>query len=175
MGAVKDALHRGRGKLVEPRPEPRAPAPGVLDAFCAAFNARDLRTLTQLLLDDAATEIVGVVTEYGSAAPANRRTGSFANSLTPITTTEAGGIDARYLTDYLGGAPRCEVRVHRGEPILLFWFDHVDGPAVRAAWTLETHGQHIARIRNYFFAPDVIAELCRELGVPFRVNGYRYW
>src|SRR3954447_2853563 len=39
-GAVKAALHRGRGKLVEPSPEPsRAPLPPVLDAFCAAFNA----------------------------------------------------------------------------------------------------------------------------------------
>ncbi len=28
---------------------------------------------------------------------------------------------------------------------------------------------------NYFFPPDVIAEICRELGVPFRTNGYRYW
>src|SRR5690349_9853949 len=42
-GAVKAALHRGRGKLVAPDPEvPRTPAPGVLDAFCAAFNARDI-------------------------------------------------------------------------------------------------------------------------------------
>jgi len=30
-------------------------------------------------------------------------------------------------------------------------------------------------VRNYFFTPDVIAELCRELGLPYRVNGYRYW
>lgn len=42
-GAVKAALHRGRGKLVAPDPDvDRTPAPGVLDAFCAAFNARDL-------------------------------------------------------------------------------------------------------------------------------------
>src|ERR1700722_11897836 len=42
-GAVKAALHRGRGKLVETAPEPeRAPAPAVLDAFCAAFNAGDI-------------------------------------------------------------------------------------------------------------------------------------
>jgi hypothetical protein len=43
-GAVKAALHRGRGKLAEldpPEPEPATPA--VLDAFCAAFNANGYR------------------------------------------------------------------------------------------------------------------------------------
>ncbi|WP_438015123.1 RNA polymerase sigma factor [Sorangium sp. So ce315] len=176
VGAVKAALHRGRGKLAAPEAdEPRAPAPGVLDAFCAAFNARDLPALTSLLLDSSITEIVGVVTEYGREPPADPRTGSFVGTLTPITTTDAGGVDARHLVGYLGGAPRCEVREHRGEPVLLFWFDHDTGPAVRTVWTIETDGAQITHIRNYFFTPDVIAEVCRELGVPFRTNGYRYW
>jgi hypothetical protein len=39
-GAVKAALHRGRGKLEDPVAA-SAPPP-VLDAFCAAFNARDI-------------------------------------------------------------------------------------------------------------------------------------
>jgi RNA polymerase sigma-70 factor (ECF subfamily) len=176
VGAVKAALHRARGKLVEPTDGQRhAPAAGVLDAFCAAFNARDLPALTKLLLDDAVTEIVGVVTEYGSQEPADARTGSFANSLMPLARTEEGGVGERYLTGYLGGPPRCEVREHRDELILLFWFDHVEGPAVRALWTVETRGDRIARIRNYFFLPEIIAEICRELAVPFRINGYRYW
>src|SRR5436190_1753183 len=67
LGAVKAALHRGRGKLVAPDPEvDRTPAPGVLDAFCAAFNARDLDRLTALLLDHAAVEVVGASTIYGA-------------------------------------------------------------------------------------------------------------
>src|SRR5437867_1425765 len=69
VGAVKAALHRGRGKLVEPEaPETRAPAPAALDAFCEAFNARDLERLTALLLDTAAIEVVGVHAEYGPEA-----------------------------------------------------------------------------------------------------------
>ncbi|WP_437324500.1 RNA polymerase sigma factor [Sorangium sp. So ce381] len=103
------------------------------------------------------------------------RTGSFVGSLSPITTTDAGGVDAHHLVGYLGGPPRCEVREHGGELLLLFWFDHDTGAAVRTVWTIETDGDHIARIRNYFFTPDVIAEICRELDVPFRTNGYRYW
>jgi RNA polymerase sigma-70 factor, ECF subfamily len=62
-----------------------------------------------------------------------------------------------------------------GESILLFWYAHEDGDAVRAVARLETDEDRLSRLRNYFFTPDVIAEVCRELGVPFRVNGYRYW
>ncbi|NVB82218.1 MAG: RNA polymerase sigma factor [Kofleriaceae bacterium] len=176
VGTVKSTLHRARGKLVEPEPEPgKVPTPGVLDAFCAAFNARDLPALTALLLDTSVTEIVGVVTEYGVDEPADEKTGSFFNSMTPITTTETGGIGAQYLTDYVASAPRSEIRIYRDQVILLMWFDHVDGPAVRTVWTVETEGDRIARVRNYFFTPDVIAEVCRELDVPFRVNGYKYW
>jgi RNA polymerase sigma-70 factor (ECF subfamily) len=40
---------------------------------------------------------------------------------------------------------------------------------------IDTEGDWIARVRNYFFTPDVITEICAELGVPYRVNGYRYW
>jgi len=68
-GAVKAALHRARGKLVEPEPaEAQAPAPAVIDAFCAAFNAGDLDRLTALLLDTTAVEVVGATTQYGPEA-----------------------------------------------------------------------------------------------------------
>ena len=40
---------------------------------------------------------------------------------------------------------------------------------------VEIDGDAVARVRNYVFSPDVIAEICAELGVPYRVNGYRYW
>ena len=42
IGAIKTALHRGRSKLVAPEPEEATVTPAVLDAFCEAFNARDL-------------------------------------------------------------------------------------------------------------------------------------
>jgi len=176
VGAVKAALHRGRGKLVEPEADSVAsPVPAALDAFCAAFNTRDLARLTTLLLDTSVTEIVGVVTEYGTAEPGDPQTGSLFHSLTAIASTETGGIAAAHLADYTGSPPRAEVRLHRDAPIVLLWFDHTGGPAVRAVLTLEIEGDQIARIRNYFFVPDVIAEVCRELVVPFRTNGYRYW
>src|SRR5438094_6195146 len=31
------------------------------------------------------------------------------------------------------------------------------------------------RVRNYFYTPDVLVEVCAELQVPFRSNGVCYW
>lgn len=180
VGAVKAALHRGRGKLAEPEaPEaagPGAPATAVLDAFCDAFNAGDLERLTSLLLDTASIEVVRVHAEYG---PEAARKGVFAGMLFGskrlAAAEEQGGIDPRFKQGALPTLPRVEVRLHRGEPIVLHWYAHVDGEAVRGLTRVETSGDHISRVRNYFYTPDVIAEICRELDVPCRVNGYRYW
>ena len=176
VGAVKAALHRGRGRLVAADEEAlRAPAPGVLDAFCDAFNARDLERMTAVLLDAATVEIAGVVTEYGPEAPKDPRTGSLAGTLSPILVDDRGGVGPEWLAGYIPSVPRCEVREHRGAPILLFWYEHADGWRVRTVMTVDTEGDRIARLRNYFFTPEVIAEVCEELGVPYRVNGYRFW
>ena len=32
----------------------------------------------------------------------------------------------------------------------------------------------VARLQNYFFNPDFIGDVCGELGVPWRSNGYRW-
>lgn len=175
-GAIKAALHRGRGQLQDNEsPATRAPAPGVLDAFCEAFNARDLERLTSLLLENATVEIVGLVTEYGQDAPKDPYTGSFAGSLAPLTFDERGGVAQEFLAGYRGGLARCEVRAYRGSQLLVFWYDHDEGPLVRSVFTVETEGDAVLRVRNYFFSPDVLAEVCAELGLPHRVNGYRYW
>ncbi|MGE0395697.1 MAG: sigma-70 family RNA polymerase sigma factor [Kofleriaceae bacterium] len=173
VGAVKAALHRGRGKLADPEPDaPHVPAPGVLDEFCDAFNARDLTRLTALLLDSAAVEIVGVVTEVGRDAAA----GSLGGSLVPITYEEGrGGIRPEHLDGYLGGLARCEVRQYRGQPIFVFWYAHIDREYCRCVMSVEVDGDKLVRLRNYFFTPEVIAEVCRELELPYRTNGYRYW
>ncbi|PZR09828.1 MAG: RNA polymerase subunit sigma-24 [Archangium gephyra] len=99
VGAVKAALHRGRARLGETAmSDGRKPAREVLDAFCAAFNARDLDGMTALLLEHASVRISGVVTELGDEAPRHPRTGSFAGTLTPITIDERGGVGAEFLS-----------------------------------------------------------------------------
>jgi RNA polymerase sigma-70 factor (ECF subfamily) len=176
-GAVKTALHRGRGKLAEPSPEPPpSPAPAVLDAFCSAFNAGDLERLTALLLDTSAAEVVGATTQYGPEAA--RRTvlyGMLFGSKRLATADKNGGIEARFMQGALPSAPRAELVAHRGEWIVLHWYAHSDGEAVRAVTRVVADGDRVARVQNYFFNPDFIGEVCGELGVPWRSNGYRWF
>jgi RNA polymerase sigma-70 factor (ECF subfamily) len=176
-GAIKAALHRGRGKLVEPgSDEARAPVPAVLDAFCAAFAARDLDRLTALLLDTAAIEVVGVHIEYGAAAARDGVfTGMMFGSQRMADAERQGGMEPRWSCGVLPEVPRLEVRAHRGEPIVLHWYAHVDGEHVRAVTRLALDGEQVAHVRNYFYTPDFLADVCGELAVPWRPNGYRYW
>jgi RNA polymerase sigma-70 factor (ECF subfamily) len=174
--AVKAALHRGRDRLSEPAPRvERGPAPGALESFARAFNSRDLEGLTALLLDTASVEIVGLVTEYGPEAAKDPDTGSFAGSMSPLTNDERGGVAPELLEGDRGAIPRCEVLPYRDRWLLVFWFEDVRGPVVRCVMTAEHERDRIRHLRNYFFSPQVLAEVCDELGLPYRLNGYRYW
>jgi RNA polymerase sigma-70 factor (ECF subfamily) len=177
VGAIKTALHRARGKLAEPAPEPPpAPAPAVLDAFCSAFNAGDLERLTALLLDSTTVEVVGATTQYGKEAA--RRT-VLHGMLFGVQAVLAGevpcGVDESFFGDVVRGTPRVEARPYRGGWVLLHWYRHRDGEAVRALTRLEPDGDQIAHLRNYFYNTALIAEVCGELGVPSRSNGTRWW
>jgi len=178
VGSIKTALHRGRGKLAdESDSETRAaPVPGALDAFCAAFNAGDLDRLTSLLLDTTEIEVVRVHTEYG---PEAARRGVFQGMLFGTRRladpARLDGLDPAFFHNVLPQVPRVEPRLHRGEWLLVHWYAHSDGEAVRAISRVETDGDRLTRVRNYFYTPDVLAEICAELQVPFRSNGYRYW
>jgi len=155
-GAIKAALHRGREKLISPEPEPpSAVAPAVLDAFCEAFNARDLERLTALLLDSANLEYPGFKFERGAKEVVN---GSLRGTLFGCP----DGDHARPPT------PRSELRIHRSEALFLWW----SGEEVHAVVRVEVAGDRIARLWNYYHAPELLAEVCTELRVPFRTHGY---
>lgn len=158
-GAIKAALHRGRGKLLEPAVQPTTSvAPAVLDAFCEAFNARDIDRLTGLLLDTTTVELPGLVIEYG---PEAAKAGIFRGTLFGCPANERAPLPR----------VRCEVRAHRGESILLWYLDDEVDTVVR----IVVDGDRIARLTSYYHAPEVIEEICREIDVPFRTHGYRYW
>ncbi len=173
IGAVKAALSRGRGKLADPEPTHRAtPVPAVLDAFCEAFNARDLDRVTSLLLDSAVVEFPGLSIEYGAEVA---KQGSLAGVLFGDPSSDRGGIAPQHRSGVLASPPRLELRIHRGEALLLAWFAHQDGEAVRAISRVALAGDRIAHLRTHLHAPELLAEVCGELAVPFRSNGYRYW
>jgi RNA polymerase sigma-70 factor (ECF subfamily) len=178
VGATKSALHRGRGKLVDERlPETAAtPVPGAIDAFCAAFNAGDLDRLTALLLDSAVVEVVGATTQYGpQAARRTVLTGMLFGSRILADPNARIGVEPRFRQRALPDSPRVEAREHRGRWVLVHWYKHEDGEAVRAFTTLELEEDRIARLANYFYNPELLVDLGGELGVPVRVNGYRWW
>ena len=175
VGGIKAALHRGRGKLVDEAvpATPAAPVPGALDAFCAAFNAGDLDRLTSLLLDSAIVEVVGATTQYGPEAA--RRTVLWGMLFGSRRLAARIGIDPRFSEGALPELPRCEARAHRGRWLTVHWYKHTDGESVRAFTTYEFDGDRIARLSNYFYNPEFLVDLAGELGVPVRVNGYRWW
>jgi RNA polymerase sigma-70 factor, ECF subfamily len=159
VGAIKAALHRGRGKLLEPEPtEPKTVTPAVLDAFCQAFNHGDLHVLTELLLKDVTVELPGLLVEQGRHAAAE---GSLRGTLFGCPDAPAHALPK----------PRCEARAHRGETLLLWWW----GEEVHAVVRASVQDGKIATLRNYYHAPELIAEVCAELALPYRTHGYRFW
>ncbi|UJR81353.1 RNA polymerase sigma factor [Sandaracinus amylolyticus] len=179
VGAVKAALHGGRSRLADPTLHERArplPPREVIDAFVDAFNAHDLDRVAALLMERSTVEVDHVCTQYGRAAAREGvLTGMMFGSRRLAAADVEGGIDPRFIQGARPTPPRVEARAHRGEWLLVHWYDHDDGEAVRAFTRLELDGDRIARVRNYFYTPEVLEEIARELDVPFRLNGHRYW
>jgi RNA polymerase sigma-70 factor (ECF subfamily) len=178
VGGIKAALHRGRGKLIDealPAVE-TAPAPGVLDAFVAAFNAADLDRLTALLLDSAVVEVVGATTQYGPEAARRTVLTGMVFGVRRLADPDARtGIERRLTEGVLPELPRVEARLHRGRWVLVHWYRHGDGDYVRAFTLLGLAGDRVAHLQNYFYNPELIVDLGGELGVPVRSNGHRWW
>lgn len=178
IGAIKAALHRGRDKLaVEPVAAAAArPVPAALAAFCEAFRAGDLARLTALLLDHSVVEVVGATTVHGpDEASRTVLPGLLLGHRVLADLSAPIAIPIELRRGALPTTPRIELRWHHDRWLLLTWYAHEDGEAVRAVTTFGCDGDRIARIDNYFFSPDLFEELGRELNVPVRSNGRRWW
>jgi len=182
VGAVKAALHRGREKLKHSEDtaagEPaRTPCPGVLDEFCRAFNAHDLERLMGLLLDTTEVELAGTFRGFGKEA-AKRALGGL--MFAPEQAVAAGIAEAQR-GDLLLVPPRFEAVVLRGTPLVLAYFQHESGEAVRSFTRLDWEGgaggdgDRITKIGTHLHSPEALREICGELGLPCRTNGYRNW
>lgn len=172
VGAVKAALHRGREKLKNPDVEPdHTPCPLVLDEFCRAFNERDLERLLALLLDTTEVQLTGTFTGYGKQVAKH----AFGGMMFAATEAVAAGIAKEHRGDLQLVPPRFEVRMHRGVPLVLGYFQHDSGEAVRSFSRIEWEGDSVTEIRTYLHSPEALREVCGELGVPCRSNGYKNW
>lgn len=172
VGAVKAALHRARGKVKEPTwaGDEVAP-PRVLDAFCSAFNARDLDKVVSLLLDTVEVELSGTFVEAGLEV-AKR---SFGGLMFATEMAMKAGIPSPYREGLRAIPPRFELRMHRGVPLILTLWQHDDGEHVRGVSLVTVEDDRVTRIKTYMHSPELIAEVCSELGTSFRSNGYRNW
>ncbi|PZT72614.1 MULTISPECIES: sigma-70 family RNA polymerase sigma factor [unclassified Streptomyces] len=160
-GAVKAALHRGRGRLADPEraaalTRRTAPDRDTLDALAAAFTSYDLGGLTKLFVDDAVSDVIGVAHEVGRDQIA---AGSLHHTLHLETSVRW----------------RAEVRELDGDPLVLVWATPADGSgpeAVEDVLRAETADGGITRLRWYYFCPDVLTEVAVRLGVPCRTHGH---
>ena len=149
-GAVKAALHRGRGKLRETaaaapaRTNPASVA--LIDRFIAAFNARDVTAITALLLESVAYEPQGVGGERGTR-----------------------GIWLKVPVPAIVSAEQCVVD---GENAVAFTFTVKGVKRLGGLERLEEVDGRISRIINYYFCPDTLAHAAAALGMAPWSNGY---
>jgi RNA polymerase sigma-70 factor (ECF subfamily) len=167
-GAVKAALHRGRGRLAEPEggaasQRPAAPT-DVIDRFIERFSAEDLPGLVDLMLETGTFENVGNSYHIGldpeQGTPGPLRAVVYGHKEWP----KEYGTTARR---------RVERIAFDGEWVAAF-FVQGDGPeALMNVMRFDESDGGIARIRSYGFCPDTIRTIAESLGVPAWTGIYR--
>jgi RNA polymerase sigma-70 factor (ECF subfamily) len=166
-GAVKAALHRGRGRLHELDDDSvshRArPSPALLDRFIELVHARDVKGLTALLLDGAVAENVGNSLHVG--LDAERGVPEFLHKVVHG--------HAEWPAVFEPDAKRLERVELGGEPIVLSLATRRGREALEVVFRFEEADGRIARIRAYGFCPDTIRAVGEALGLPVRTGLYR--
>ncbi|MGH0032087.1 MAG: sigma-70 family RNA polymerase sigma factor [Myxococcota bacterium] len=167
VGAVKSALHRGRGRLAEPEggaaSQRPGPSPELVDRFIDRFRAEDLDGLLALMLETGATENVG---------------NSFHTTLDPdegmrrVLHAIVFG-HAEWPESFQFDSRRVERIAFEGEWILGFFVSGERGEALMTVMRFDEHAGRIARLRSYGFCPEVVRAVAAELGVPAWTGIYR--
>ena len=154
-GAVKAALHRGREKLkrlalpvaTEPQPDPE-----VIAAWIDAFQRKDVDGMLALMTEDCRIVIPGVVDDHGH------------------------GMGRSVLTHTLAEKTlqRAERVTWRGETAVALWYRTDDGERIGDVLRIVAEDGAIGRLTSYYYSPDVLEEVAKELGESARTQGYRY-
>lgn len=161
VGAVKAALHRGRGRLepsdrdtpVEDPPPPRE----LVDRFVAALAAKDLEALRALCAADLTVELVG-----GAELEGFEQSRSFfahAHMVLPALG--------------FGENPRWETALYEDEPVALGFRTLHGMEGLNEVHRLHAEEGRIARIRCYCFCPDTLRAVGAHLGLPALDRPYR--
>ena len=168
VGAVKAALHRGRGRLAEPEGgaasrRPR-PSQALVDRFVAFYAAADVPGLVALMLDGGSVENVGSSVELGREN-FPREGGWFQRAV-------FGHPEWPAELQYTGS--RLERADFEGEPILLGFATRRGREALEQVLRIEEVDGRIARLRGYSFCPETMREVGERLGLFVRTGLYRY-
>jgi RNA polymerase sigma-70 factor (ECF subfamily) len=168
-GAVKSALHRGRTRLLEresmPTRRPTPPPHDLVEQFVAAFNAGDLSALSNLLLETAGVEVLGIGVVHGRDALASRDGWLQA----ALFGHEPWAIDQQKADT----AQRAELLDFQGEPIVALWRQGTGTKAIEEFWRFQDQDGRITLIRDYCLCPETLAEVATSFDLPYRTRGYR--
>lgn len=159
-GAVKAALHRGRGRLDEATPaETGRPVPSreLVDRFVAALSAKDLATLEAICSADVTVELVG-----------GAELETFAGSRTFFE-------HAHFVLPQigLGSDPHWKTVSYEGEPVVLGFRTLGGVVGLNEVHRIEESDGRITRVRCYCFCPDTLRAVAEELHVPALQRPYR--
>lgn len=161
VGAVKAALHRGRGRLDAadrdaPAAGPRPPRE-LVERFVAALGAKDIEGLRALCSADVAVELVG-----GAELEGFERSRPFfehAHFVMP----QAG----------FGANPHWRTALYDGEPVVLGFRTLEGREGLNEVHRLEEVEGRITRIRCYCFCPDTLRVVAERLGIEALARPYR--
>jgi RNA polymerase sigma-70 factor (ECF subfamily) len=165
VGAVKAALHHGRGRLRDETPaRVRIASAELVDRFVERLDAGDLAGLLSLMLDTGAVEMPGALIEVGRRE--FEREGSWlwqAVNVHPDLPPEVR-------------PPKWSNRrvMFQGEPIVLGLAPAPDGPRLQGMTRFEEEDGRIARIRSYCFSPETAAEVAQAFGLEVGWIPYRF-
>ena len=159
VGAVKDALSRGRGRLDKRRPAAgfETPPRALVERFMKALAAKDLAAMQALCAADLTVELVGGAQTDGFEN--NRNFFKFAH----MTMPRLG----------FGLNPRWEIAEFQGESVVIGFRTLNDTEGLNEVHRLEAGDDKVQRVRCYCFCPETLAVVAHELGCTALSRPYR--
>jgi len=167
-GAIKAALHRGRGRLSEPEgasasQRPR-PSKQLVDAFLERLQARDVPGLLALMVDGGAAENVGCGLQYGAEQFQGKD-----NFLYLIVHGHP-----EWPPEFQHEGRRDERGEIDGESVVLSFVTRRGREALEMVLRLDESDGKVARLRSYGFCPETMRAIGEQLGVRVRTGLYRF-
>ena len=165
-GAVKHALHRGRGRLRAPEDEESkrpAPATELVDRFLELYERKDVPGLVDLLVDGGSAENVGFGLQYGRDA--------FDGTENFLYKSVHG--HEEWPAWFQPEAVRLARGAFEGEAIVLCFATRGGEEALEQVLRLEGVDGRVSRLRGYAFCPETMREIGAALGLEVRTGLYR--